>query len=272
MPRLTPSVLALGVCLLASLPAAAALFSDDFEDESNGDPLNATDWKVLASTSEVSVNVLTVGSNNWAAFDFTSSAANNDIGRAWTQSTWRIDNDGPLTWHIDFQMAAGTRSTIAVPFVFDTDWDDDSAANNMYYKDTDVCVTVYYHAASSDAVANIYIDGVGWATFRDVDTNKFAPSPDDRTIYALTMTLDGTNASGEIKERDSVNPTIYTAEYAHGLDLSEPGHCGMQAYNKNGSDAKTVQYDNVLLMPEPATAVLIGLGGLIVGLARRRAA
>ena len=270
MPRLTPSVLALGVCLLASLPAAAALFSDDFEDESNGDPLNATDWKVLASTSEVSVNVLTVGSNNWAAFDFTSSAANNDIGRAWTQSTWRIDNDGPLTWHIDFQMAAGTRSTIAVPFVFDTDWDDDSAASNKYYKDTDVCVAVHY--ADSGAVANIYIDGVAPATFEDSSDNWFAPSPGDNTIYTLTMTLDDTKASGEIKERDDAGATIYTAEYAHGLTLSTPGHLGMQVHNLNGADAKTIQYDNVLLMPEPATAALIGLGGLIVGLARRRAA
>jgi len=271
MPRITRLLLVLGVSLVCVPPASGApLFEDTFEDESAGDPLNATDWKVSESTSEVSVKVAEVSSNNWAAFDFTSSAANTDIGRAWTQSTWRIDNDGPLTWEIDFQMAAGTRSTIAVPFVFDTDWDDDSAASNKYYKDTDVCVTVYY--ADDGAVANIYIDGVAWGTFRDSSSNLFEPSPDDRTIYALTMTLNDTKAIGEIKERDDDEATIYTAEYAHGLTLSTPGHCGMQAYNNNGADAKTIQYDNVLLTPEPATAVLIGLGGLIVGLARRRAA
>lgn len=270
MSRLTPFVLALGACLVACLPAAAALFSDDFEDESDGDALNSADWRVLTSTSEVSVNVLTVSADNWAAFKFTGSAANTDIGRAWTQSTWRIDNDGPLTWKIDFQMAAGTKSTTAVPFVFDTDWNDDSADDNKYYKDTDVCVTVIY--ADSGAVANIYLDGVAWGTFRDSGGNLFAPDPSDDTIYALAMTLNDTKAIGEIRERDDAGATIYTAEVAHGLTLSTPGHLGMQVHNLNGADAKTIQYDNVLLMPEPATAALIGLGGLLVGLARRRAA
>ncbi len=270
MSRLTPFVLALGACLVASLPAAAALFSDDFEDESDGDALNSADWRVLASTSKVSVNVLTVSADNWAAFKFTGSAANTDTGRAWTRSTWRIDNDGPLTWKIDFQMAAGTRSTTVVPFVFDTDWNDEVAANNKFYKNTDVSVTVIY--AADGAVANLNLFNISEVSFRDSGSNLFEPSPDDRTIYALTMTLDDTKAIGEIKERDDAGATIYTAEVAHGLTLSTPGHLGMQVHNLNGADAKTIQYDNVLLTPEPATAVLIGLGGLIVGLARRRAA
>lgn len=69
---------------------------------------------------------------------------------------------------------------------------------------------------------------------------------------------------------DEVNPTGYTAETAHGLTPSTPGHLGMQVHNLNGADAKTIQYDNVLLTPEPVTPALLSVGGLVVAKGRRR--
>jgi len=255
-------------CLCVALPAAAALFSDDFEDESHGDPLDPADWRVLETTGEVSVGVLTAGATNWAGFEFTSSAANSDTARAWTQDTWRIDTDGPLTWRIDFQMAAGTRSTTLVPFVFDTDWNDESAAAGKYYKNTDVNVTVIY--ADSGAVANINLFNIAQVSFRDSGGNLFEPDPGDTTVYTLSMTLDDTVAGGEIRARDQANPPTYTAQAAHGLTLSTPGHLGMQVHNLNGADAKTVRYDNVVLTPEPTTVALVAAGGLMLALGRRR--
>ena len=268
MPRQAVFVCSLCVCLSLALPAAASLFSDDSEDESHGDALNAADWRVLETTAEVSVSVRTVSADNRAAFEFTASAASTDTARAWTRNTWRIDNDGPLTWTIDFQMAAGTRSTTVVPFVFDTDWNDESATSNKYYKNTDMNVTVIY--ADNGAVANISLFNIPMVSFRDGGNNLFAPGPSDDTIYTLTLTLDDTNVIGDIRARDEVNPTVYTAQISHGLTLSTPAHLGMQVHNLNGADAKTVRYDNVLLMPEPATLALLAVGGLVVARGRRR--
>jgi len=267
MPRTAAFFCWLCVSLACALPAAAALFSDDFQDESDGDALDPADWRVLETTSEVSVGVRTAGPGHWAAFQFTANAASTDTARAWSRNTWRIDNDGPLTWTIDFRMAAGTRSTTVVPFVFDTDWNDESAAGNKYYKNTDVNVTVLY--AGSGAVANINLFNIAAVAFRDGHGNLFAPGPGDNTIYTLTLMLDDTDAIGDIRARDEVDPTVYTAQTAHGLTPGAPGHAGMQVHNLNGADAKTVWYDNVLVTPEPVTVALVAAGGLFVALGRR---
>ena len=274
MNRVHLALLTLALSCLVAAAARADLFEDDFEGESNGDPLNADDWRVRETTSQVSASVRTVGTNNWAAFDFTSSAASTDTARAWTQNTWRIDTDGPLTWQIDFQMAAGTDSTTLVPFVFDTDWDDESAAANKYYKNTDVNVAVHY--MDSSAVANINLFNSPETSFMDSGSNLFGPAPGDNTIYTLVMTLNDTDAIGAIRARDDVGATVYTAQVAHDLTLSSPGHLGMQVHNLNGDDTKTIRYDNVNVIPVPVSAVLAAQGLLAVGglefLRRRRRA
>ena len=154
-----------------------------------------------------------------------------------------------------------------MPFVFDTDWNDESATSNKYYKNTDMNVTVIY--ADNGAVANISLFNIPMVSFRDGGNNLFAPGPSDDTIYTLTLTLDDTNVIGDIRARDEVNPTVYTAQISHGLTLSTPAHLGMQVHNLNGADAKTVRYDNVLLMPETATLALLAVGGLVVAMGRR---
>ena len=163
-----------------------------------------------------------------------------------------------------------------VPFVFDTNWNDESAAANKYYKNTDVNVTVIY--ADTGAVANLSLFNTSKDSFKDSDDNSnlFGPAPGDSTIYTLVMTLNDTDAIGAIRARDDVGATVYTAQVAHDLTLSSPGHLGMQVHNLNGADAKTIQYDNVNVIPVPVSAVLAVQGLLAVGglefLRRRRRA
>jgi hypothetical protein len=267
MNRIHLVLLTLGLCGLVAAAARADLFEDDFEGATG--PLDAGKWTVRTDGK------VTVGqAGGWASFNFAGDAGNNDTARAWTQNTWRIDTDGPLTWQIDFQMAAGTRSTTLVPFVFDTDWDDEAAADNKYYKDTDVNVAVHY--MDSSAVANINLFHVAWVSFKDSEDNLFGPAPGDTTIYTLVMTLNDTDAMGAIRERDDLSATVYTAQVAHDLTLSVPGHLGMQVHNNNGADAKTICYDNAHLIPSPVSVCLAAQGLLAVGglefLRRRRRA
>ena len=267
MNRIHLALLTLGLCCLVAAAARADLFEDDFEGATG--PLDAGKWTVRTDGK------VTVGqAGGWASFNVAGDAGNNDTARAWTQNTWRIDTDGPLTWQIDFQMAAGTDSTTLVPFVFDTDWDDESAAANKYYKNTDVNVAVHY--MDSSAVANINLFNSPETSFMDSGSNLFGPAPGDNTIYTLVMTLNDTDAIGAIRARDDVGATVYTAQVAHDLTLSSPGHLGMQVHNLNGDDTKTIRYDNVNVIPVPVSAVLAAQGLLAVGglefLRRRRRA
>ncbi len=276
-------VLVAGLLVPLSSVSWASYFEENFDAYSPvPSALNSADWLVRQTTSTESTVAadtetgLTPPANQVAAFDFTGSASVQDTSRAWTQGSWGLDTYGTLVWTIDFRVAAGTADTVVIPFVYDLDRDDEGAAGQKYYKDTDVNVVIVYDDTAGAGVANLSVFSVtGQDSFEDSGGTLWRPQISDTTWYRLEMVLDDTanTASGTIWDPSLATPTLYTAEIANldGLiNTSLAGHFGMQVYNQNavGSNAKTVEFDQVRLTPEPAALALVGMG--IAALLRRR--
>jgi hypothetical protein len=269
MDRARLLLCAFALAALFASPASAALFEDDFEDESGGDPLNAADWDVNDSDgagTDMTVDVSDEGADtNWASFEFSVSAGNDDWGRSKTDDEWSVDAYGSLVWAIDFRVQSGTKSTLVVPFLFDTGalTNGDEADG---FKQAELAIVVEYE----DGWATLWRDGVSQTSLRNGQNELFEPDMDNHYTQELTVTLDDTNiAASLLGTDDNGDQDTYTATLAHELDTSTAGHFGMRVDNENGTDAKVAQFDNVLLTPEPATLAFLALGAILT-LARRR--
>ena len=275
MNRIHLALLTLGLCGLVAAAARADLFQDDFEGATG--PLDAGKWTVTIEHDPE--GTVTVGQDGgWAKFDF-SGKGNSNQGKARTNDVWSIQDTGSLTWTIDFCVTAGTTSTVIAPFAFDTNPSDDHNSDGIVnYKDADVSVAVEFSTDPGDGWAVLNLFNVPWTSFRDSNNELFKPTMSNSYTQTLTMTLTDTEAIGVLLGTDDFgDQSEYTASVSHGLSTAVPGSFGMQVYNFNaGMNPKTIEFDNVNVIPVPVSAVLAAQGLLAVGglefLRRRRRA
>jgi len=263
MPRITRLLLVLGVYLVCVPPASGApLFEDDF-DGTDGD-LDTGEWTVTNSAAGVSVGRV----GGVGAMSLTDACVQGDYGQAMSVKDWTPPAAGSLVWSADFRKSGiEADKPMLEPFRFE------SPAGSI-----SVCL-IY---GSMHAVLYIFDDdgSIGWtAALRDSSNNLFAPATGnnhwqylsvDLAAEDVSATLSGTH-DGQDYEQYCATVTDYTNYFD--LEKSRKGNFGMLTEAKvQGGIAQAAEFDNVLLLPEPATAVLLGLGGLLAGLARRRAA
>jgi hypothetical protein len=266
MPRITRLLLVLGASLVCVPPASGAiLFEDTFDGTGE---LNALKWTVTESGAENVVNVGRV--SDVAQMSLTINCVRYDYGQAMSVEDWTPPAVGSLDWSAGFRKSSvGADKPMLEPFRFE------SPAGS-------ISVRLIY--GSMQAVLYIFKanGGIGTtAALRDapVSGNLFEPGTGNNYWQSVEVSLTDSDVSATVSgTTDGTNWTSYSAtveDYTNYFDLekSRKGNFGMltEAYTKGG-EAQAAEYDDVLLLPEPATAVLIGLGGLIVGLARRRAA
>ncbi len=270
-------LVAIGLAAVWSAPAAGLGLYDDFEGQAGGEPLAPDKWNVGDSdgtAGDVTVDISDEGAlTNWASFEFSGAAGNDDWARAWTDRTWSILDDGPLVWSMDFRVASGNDTTVLVPVLFDTDTSDGDVTDG--FEEADVAVTVQFGTdTNAPSGTTLWVNGVGWAALRDDGDDLFEPLMANTFVHTLTLTLDDVNAYASLSGTyDGSSYGTYTASYAHGLaDLSAAGYFGMRVDNFNGADAKVLQFDNARVIPEPVTmaGLVMGVGALATYLRRRR--
>ncbi len=264
MPRITPLLLVPVVCAVCVSPASGTLFLEDTFDGTG--PLDPLKWTVTESAACVSVGRV----GGVAQMSLTEDCVVHDYGQAMSVDDWTPPAVGSLDWSADFRKSSiGADKPMLEPLRFE------SPAGSI-----SVCL-IY---GSMHAVLYIFEDDGSIGTtvaLRDapVTGNLFEPGTGnnywqylsvDLAAEDVSATLSGTH-DGEDYEQYCATVTDYTNYFD--LEKSRQGNFGMLTEAKvQGGIAQAAEFDNVLLTPEPATAVLIGLGGLIVGLARRRAA
>ncbi len=267
MDRARLLLCAFALAALFATPASAALFEDDFEDDSDGDPLDDTIWDVAKSDADVAITVSDEGTDtHWAEISFGANSDNDDWGRARSDGAWDIDDDGPFTWTVDFRLTdANGTSVIVVPFFFDT-----APSDGDDWSNTDLSVIVQYGTGTAGIAKGNIVQAALWDN--PTDKNTFAPGLSNDYTQELTVTLDATTISASLEGTDDQSSTTtYSRSYNYGSGVSTDtdGRFGIMLDDGQGEGAKVAQFDNVLLTPEPATLAFLALGAILT-LARRR--
>lgn len=258
MFRVSPVSLVLGVCLLLVVPASGALLEDTFGGTGDLDPAVWT-----ATESSAAVDVGRVG--GVARMGLTDACAKNDYGQAMSVGSWAPPAVDGLAWAADFRKAgAGADKPMLEPFRFE------SPAGGLSLR------LVYGSTA-----ATLYVfraDGFIGTTvaLRDPSDNLFEPTSANTwwqhvavglTAYDVSVTLTGT-ADGQTYGPYTATVTGYTDYFD--LGQGRAGHFGLRTEAKvQGGVAQAGEFDNVTLVPEPATVALVA-AGLLWRLTRRR--
>ena len=261
MPRISPLLLVPVVCAVCVSPASGTPFLEDTFDGTG--PLDPLKWTVSESATCVSVGRV----GGVAEMSLTAACVQGDYGKAMSVAHWAPPAVGSLDWSVDFR-----KSSVGV---------DKPMLEPLHFESPAGSISVRLTYGSLHATLYIFrADGsIGWtAALRDSSNNLFAPATGNNYWQSVEVSLTDSDVSATVSgTTDGTNWTSYSAtveDYTDYFDLekSRQGTFGMLTEAKvQGGIAQAAEFDNVLLMPEPATAALIGLGGLIVGLARRRA-
>ncbi|MGB2936656.1 MAG: PEP-CTERM sorting domain-containing protein [Phycisphaerae bacterium] len=220
------------------LPLAAASAAPLFEDGFEGSGLPDTSkWDVTADDFTVKQ------SGGWAVFDVQSGYFSSH-GTALTDDTWNPDDySGGLTWSIDFKNTGGD-TPLVTAFLFGT-----------------LEVYLRYGDTGATQVAAI-LEGPlhPWTVaLRNSASATFTPGSANSYVQSLTVALSSTSVTATLLGKDdSGNADTYQATLSH--DLTGAGHFGIKVEEAGGVADKTVQFDNALLVPEPATIGLMGAG------------
>lgn len=220
------------------LPLAAASAAPLFEDGFEGSGLPDTSkWDVTADDFTVKQ------SGGWAVFDVQSGYFSSH-GTALTDDTWNPDDySGGLTWSIDFKNTGGDTPKVYA-FLFE------SPAGDL---------DVYTRYGDSAFVLGVVGDSLA---LKD-GVSAFTPASGNSHVQHLTVQLDDTNISATLSATTNGSTyTDYTATLAHSLSAvdSRAGHFGMKVWDGDAGQDKTLEFDNALLVPEPATIGLMGVG------------
>jgi len=264
MPRISPLLLVPVVCAVCVSPASGTPFLEDTFDGTG--PLDPLKWTVTESATCVSVGRV----GGVAEMSLTAACAQGDCGKAMSVAHWAPPAVGSLDWSAGFRKSSvGADKPMLEPLRFESPAG--SISVRLIYGS--LHATLYVFEADGSIGTTMAL--------RDapVSGNLFAPGTGNNYWQSVEVSLTDSDVSATVSgTTDGTNWTSYSAtveDYTDYFDLekSRQGTFGMLTEAKvQGGIAQAAEFDNVLLLPEPATAVLIGLGGLLVGLARRRAA
>ena len=225
----------LAACFLPlATVSAAPLFEDTFDGSGDLD-LAKWDWTTLDFT--------VARSSDWAVFDV-SSGSSQSHGTALTDDAWNPDDySSGLTWSIDFKNTGGD-TPLVTAFLFGT--------LEVYLRYGDIGATQV--AATLKGPIDPWT-----AALRNSGDALFKPGSANSYVQSLTVALSSTSVTATLLGKDgSGNADTYQATLSH--DLTGAGHFGMKVGDGTVGDDKTVQFDNALLVPEPATIGLMGAG------------
>jgi len=227
----------LAACFLPlATVSAAPLFEDTFD---GSEVLDTSKWDV--TTDDFTVEQ----SGGWAVFEVDKGDSQSH-GTALTDDAWNPDDYAlGLTWSIDFKNTGGDTPQVYA-FLFE------SPAGDL---------DVYTRYGSDPFVL---IDALGVSTaLRDSLSSAFTPVSGNAYMQYLTVDLNSTTIKATLSATtDGGTYVDYTATLAHGLidGASRAGQFGMKVGDGTVMADKTVQFDNALLVPEPATIGLMGAG------------
>ena len=247
MRRTALAISTLLALLLLAPSASASLFEDTFDGSGALDP---DKWDVTTQDFTVA------RSSDWAVFDV-DNGSSTSYGTALTDDAWDPgDYALGLTWSTSFKSTGGDAPKVYA-FLFE------SLAGNL---------SVYTRYDGSTAF--VVIDALGVSTaLRDGLGSTFKPTSGNSYTQYLTVDLDDTTITATLSATtDGTHYTDYTASVSHQLSTvaDRAGNFGMEVYDGAAGSDKTVQFDSVLLTPEPATLVLMGAGVAILGMVRRK--
>jgi len=220
------------------LPLAVASAAPLFEDTFDGsEDLDSAKWDV--TTDDFAVGQ----SGGWAVFDVEGGSSESH-GTALTDDAWNPDDySGGLTWSIDFKNTGGD-TPLVTAFLFGT--------LEVYLRYGDIGATQV--AATLKGLIDPWT-----AALRNSGDALFKPGSANSYVQSLTVALSSTSVTATLLGKDgSGNADTYQATLSH--DLTGAGHFGMKVGDGTVGDDKTVQFDNALLVPEPATIGLMGGG------------
>jgi hypothetical protein len=234
----------LGLCL----PVSAAILSDDFDDDSGvltGETANTGQtWAAISGRTSLDIGTQFGQSGNGAG------NANSSGTMAWkanTISLGQIVNDETIVISVDFKKqhtAGGQELSIVLKssgqnkdtaLVFASDWLKIAGGWNYGAVQTNIGIPTNVHL---DWTMNLNAGGTntGFVDWYDIDN----PSTNG------TLVLDGSAYTGATLNYDTVQ---------------------LWAYTKN---SKITGFDNISVVPEPATMLLLSSGALFALLRRRK--
>ncbi len=267
--RLTAGMLSLGLAgfftLAAGLASASPLYENDFTGNTGYGTLPA-DWSAVAHTDQSGSgglvdNTLSIrpvaGSFNTR---FRGFALADSVGGNWDD----------YTVSTTFRMSVSTLNT---PVLFGR-WD------NEISESTSGSVGGYALALSGFgsvfALAKDPGHDIRSSDFAGIlasaPLDSFMPGGADRldldTWYTFELKMDGSNLTGRLYEGTDTSGTLRHTLTATDSTYTQ-GSVGLGAGFGSDSDARTVQFDNITVIPEPGTLMLMGLSALALLFTRR---